>query len=214
MPQEKDSSRVVLLNYNARNTILQLLDYQGYYVKDYENFSINEVCAMMANNQLNMLLHSKDDNDRKKTYVSFSQATVPDIRKIVEELYDDENILDKGETGLNMLVIISPSEIPETMNKTLNEHYEKGYYIVAFHIGTLQYNILNHVYVPKHTILDKEEKNKVMEKYNILDDNQFPTISRFDAVAKAIGMRPNDVCKIDRPSHTAIVAEYFRLCTK
>ena len=49
-------------------------------------------------------------------------------------------------------------------------------------------------------------------KYNITDDAQFPDISRFDPVAKIIGIRPGQVCEIIRPSKTAIDGKYYRIC--
>ena len=49
-------------------------------------------------------------------------------------------------------------------------------------------------------------------KYNIIDLIHFPDISRFDPVARAIGLRPGQVCHIVRPSKTAITADYYRIC--
>ncbi len=51
-----------------------------------------------------------------------------------------------------------------------------------------------------------------MVRYNITDKSQFPQISRFDPVAKAICLRPGQVCKIIRPSKTAIETTYYRFC--
>jgi DNA-directed RNA polymerase subunit H (RpoH/RPB5) len=51
-----------------------------------------------------------------------------------------------------------------------------------------------------------------MKKYNITDIVQIPDISRFDPVARAIGLRPGQVCHIVRPSKTAIEANYYRIC--
>ena len=50
-------------------------------------------------------------------------------------------------------------------------------------------------------------------EYNIVDDSQFPKISRFDPVAMAIGIRPEELCKIIRPSKTAIESNYYRICS-
>ena len=54
--------------------------------------------------------------------------------------------------------------------------------------------------------------NKIMEKYNIRERKQFPEISRFDPVAMALGMRPNLVCEIIRPTKSTIESKYYRLC--
>ena len=51
-------------------------------------------------------------------------------------------------------------------------------------------NILNHQYVPRHTILSDDEVGEMMKKYNVMEKSQLPDISRYDPVALAIGMRP------------------------
>ena len=208
MPELSQDSREVLLKYNARNTILQLLKTQGFDISEYENFSINDVSVLINNSQQDMILN-KNSKNNSKAYVCFMDK-INGLQNTISDLYDDEEIL----TTSDILIIITTLELPETLNKTLNTCYEKGKFIVAFSLATLQYNILKHNCVPTHTILSEEEKNEVMKKYNISDCCQFPTISRFDAVAKAIGMRPNEVCKIERSSSTSIVSDYYRLCTK
>jgi DNA-directed RNA polymerase subunit H (RpoH/RPB5) len=66
--------------------------------------------------------------------------------------------------------------------------------------------------VPPHRVLNESELILIRNKYNIMDDSQFPEISRFDPVAQAIGIRPGQVCEITRPSKTAISALYYRIC--
>lgn len=208
MSSKAQDSRDVLLKYNARNNILQLLKTQGFDVSEYENFSINEVSTLINNSQLDMLLNKNSRKDTK-AYVCFMDSTKA-LNNTICDLYDDDEVLNEKD----MLVVISTSELPETLNKTVNNCYEKGKFIVAFSLATLQYNILKHTAVPTHTILTTEQLNEVMVKYNISDHTQFPSISRFDAVAKAIGMRPSEVCKIVRSSSTSIVSDYYRICTK
>ena len=79
-------------------------------------------------------------------------------------------------------------------------------------IKYLQFNILNHVLVPQHSIMNENDVKTIMIKYNITDKIQFPDISRFDPVARAIGLRPGQVCHIVRPSKTAIQSDYYRIC--
>ena len=43
--------------YNSRKTLLSYLQSQGYNIEDYDEFSINEVLAMISNNQLDMLVN-------------------------------------------------------------------------------------------------------------------------------------------------------------
>ena len=57
-----------------------------------------------------------------------------------------------------------------------------------------------------------EDVIKVRKQYNISDDAKFPAISRFDPVAIAIGIKPEEFCKIVRPSKTTITSNYYRKC--
>ena len=85
-------------------------------------------------------------------------------------------------------------------------------YFSIYNLHNYLYNIIEHEYVPEHYKLNEEEINEVKEKYNIMEDSQWPEISRFDPVAQAIGLRPKNVCEIIRPSETAITAKYYRMC--
>jgi DNA-directed RNA polymerase subunit H (RpoH/RPB5) len=61
--------------------------------------------------------------------------------------------------------------------------------------------------------LSKANEEKVKARYNISDNSQVPGISRFSPVAQAIGLRPGEMCKIIRPSRTAITSEFYRICS-
>jgi DNA-directed RNA polymerase subunit H (RpoH/RPB5) len=87
-----------------------------------------------------------------------------------------------------------------------------GIYFTINNLNNYLFNILKHDMVPNHTVLSDEETEKLKKQYNILYDNQLPEISRYDPVAEAIGLRPDQVCKILRKSKTAITAPYYRLC--
>ena len=87
-----------------------------------------------------------------------------------------------------------------------------GIFIVLQNIKRLQFNILDHTLVPEHRVMNNSMVDEIMKKYNIVDKNQFPDISRFDPVAQVIGLRPGQVCHILRPSKTAILTDYYRVC--
>ena len=124
-------------------------------------------------------------------------------------MFNLEEILKKNDT----LFIIIKDEINETLTNELKHIWESdGIFIVIENIKRLQFNILDHELVPEHTILPESEVVNIMKKYNITDKIQFPDISRFDPVARAIGLRPGQLCHIVRPSKTAIEADYYRIC--
>lgn len=75
------------------------------------------------------------------------------------------------------------------------------------------FNILEHVYVPKHEILSKEEAEALLKKYNITP-SQLPSILISDPVVKAIGAKVGDIIKITRPSETSGTSIYYRCVVK
>ncbi|MFH1631139.1 MAG: DNA-directed RNA polymerase subunit H [Candidatus Aenigmatarchaeota archaeon] len=64
--------------------------------------------------------------------------------------------------------------------------------------------------VPKHEILDDDEKNKLLEKLGITS-KQLPKIKSSDPAVKAIEAKKGDVIKIIRNSPTASNYLYYRV---
>ena len=215
--QSQNHSSLISSVYKARKIILELMDKQGYNINDYANFSINEVNSMKQNNQLDILLEKKTESPsnptrKNKIYIRFYLTKMirpANIQEMIDDLFNLEEILTKDDT----LFIIIKDEANETIVNELKHIWEKdGIFIVIENIKRLQFNILNHVLVPEHTIMNDNEVQEIMKKYNIKNKMEFPDISRFDPVARVIGLRPGDVCKIIRPSKTAIKTEYYRVC--
>jgi DNA-directed RNA polymerase subunit H len=239
-----NASKTIARLYNARKNLLDLLMVQGYDVEGYTNFGVNEVNAMYAHKQLDMLVETKSSSSsssdkskekeqgkskpKKKAYIKFhleKMLSTGHINDLIEDLYVlgsggevgglgiSTNANDTVLTERDALIIVTKQEV-KTMNQYLNQLFLQGRFIVLLSLDRLQFNILNHQYVPPHTILSKEELDEMMKKYNVADKSQLPDISRYDPVALAIGMRPGDVCKIDRPSKSAIHSTYYRVCVQ
>jgi DNA-directed RNA polymerase subunit H len=205
-----NTSSTISFLYKSRKTLLELLEIQGYDVNDYKNFSINEMLAMYQNNQLDMLL--KNENEKKKIYVNYflgKTLSSQVLQEIIDDLYFMDQVLTKGDT----LLIVSRTDCNDTLTQLLKHVWERdGIFIIIQNSKRLQYNILNHSLVPKHRILTQEETEEVKRRYNIVNDSQFPDISRFDPVAQAIFMRPGQVCEITRYNKSAIMSYYYRIC--
>ena len=149
----------------------------------------------------------------KKVYIKYHLAKTlrhNNIYDYIDDLFNLEEILTKKDD----LVIIIRDEPNDSINKILNNIWKQdGIFITVFNIKRLQFNILKHTLVPPHTVLSKEDEEKVKARYNITADSQVPDISRFSPVAQAIGLRPGEMCKIIRPSRTAITTDFYRICS-
>ena len=199
--------------YNSRKTLLEYLSDQGFNISDYDEFSINEVLAMISNNQLDMLLSEDTDKEEKrKVYIKYhlKKSLRPQyIDEFVEDLYSLDNILQKNDT----LIVVSKDDPNDSLKKYLKQLYaDDNIFVVVLSLRRLQFNVLNHELVPKHRILNSTEQAEFVKKYNITESSQVPEISRFDPVALCIGLKPGSIVHITRPSKTAIKGDYYRYC--
>ena len=204
-------SNRILNIYKSRKNILDILFEQDYKVSDYEGFTINEIDAMYANTQLDMLINH-DKNGRKiyiKYYLTAKQIRPQNLEDIIEDLFTVENILTKEDT----LVIIIEDEPNDTILTRLKYLYDHdGIFVIIHNIRRLQYNLLKHRLVPDCYLLDEKEREDLMKKFNIKQPMQLPEISRFDPQALVMCLRPGDICRFVRNSATAMTYDYYRIC--
>lgn len=205
-----DSSTIVSQVYKARQTLLAQFALQGYDVSKLVGFGITEVGTMLKHDQLDFLVTKEDGS---KTFVKFhhSKALRPaNVYDFVEQAFkDDDKILAPTDT----LYIVASSDANDTLTRVLGLLWQQeNLYVVINSLAKLQYNALEHVLVPKHEVLTAAESAEVRSKYSIRKDSQLPAISRFDPIAVIIGLRPGQICKITRPSRTAVSSVNYRFC--
>tara|TARA_Y100000992_G_scaffold302159_1_gene275272 strand:+ start:4709 stop:5374 length:666 start_codon:yes stop_codon:yes gene_type:complete len=195
--------------YKSRINMIDMMKKLGYNTSDYENFTTSELNHMVSYNQLDMIF--KNDKINKQIYIKyfeFGQNKVLNknlIMEIYEDLFEIEKILTKNDA----LFIVYNCDANDSCKIQLKHIWEeKGYLISVININRLQFNLLEHSLVPKHIVLQNNEKKEFVDKYG----TNIPEISRFDPVAQIIAMKPNDICKIERPSKNAIKADYYRIC--
>lgn len=208
------SSRIISI-YKSRTTLLSQLQKQGYNVDDYSSFTINEIDSMLSNSQLDMLINHSDKDTKIyiKYYFTLKQTT-KQIKKevldnIIEDLFTIDEVLTKKDT-LMVIIDDEPNDTILTKMKYLYNH--DGIFVIIHNIHRLQYNILDHTLVPYMRVLDAIEEVEFMKTKQIRDKSQLPEISRFDPQALVIGLRPGDICLIERASITALKTNYYRVC--
>lgn len=208
------SSSKIAREYKARVTLLQLLRQQGYEVDDYDNFSINDIHAMSVCKRMDMMVTRQSDGAR--LYVKFQDEDTK-LDNVVEDLFVTEEVL---RPRVDTLVFVMHVEPNETARKKVCTYFDRdGYFIVITDLANLQFNKLTHTLVPPHIILsDAQIQSEVVERLHLRGVSRaeltqhLPEISRFDAIATCIFMKPGEVCRIERPSATAIVSKYYRIC--
>ena len=219
----QNTSSLISQIYKSRSVILELMKAQNYNISEYDGFSVNEINTMKTNNQLDLILSKnpyeeeednviKKEDYEKKIYIKYylGKSLRPNnLQEMIDDLFYVEEILTKNDT----LLVVVKDEVNETLLNTLKHIWESDkIFIILIPLQRLQFNILEHILVPPHRILNDAEKIKIKKRYNIINDELFPELSRFDPVAKAIGIRPGEVCEITRPSKTAISSFYYRIC--
>lgn len=211
-----NSSVLISQIFKSRKTVLELMDKQGFDTSGYANFNVSEINSMTQNNQLDMLLELKSQKEApvntNKVYIRYYLAKT--IRPTnIYEMIDDLFVLTETLKKTDILYIIIKDHVNETLMNELKHIWERdGIFIVIESIKCLQFNILNHELVPEHIVMQDSDVTDVMIRHNITDKNLFPDISRFDPVARAICIRPGQICNIIRPSKTAIKTNYYRIC--
>lgn len=197
--------------YKSRKYLLEILEERGFNITNYSNFSIGEIGILVENNQLDILL--ENDETKKKIYVKYyvtKLLKMQNIYDMIQDLFHLENILSKSDD----LMIIIKDEPNETLLQVCKDIWmAEQIYISIVNIKRLQFNILKHQLVPKHIILNETEEKEFKAKYNILDNSQIPDISYFSPVSIIIGLRPDNIVKIQRLSRTAISSDFYRVCT-
>jgi len=198
----------------SRGILLDMLERRGYDVSNYKNYSINEIRIMRENKTLDMRLEKESGSKCYVKYNIYKKLKSNELTKIVKNNFINE---DAELTPNDELIIICndnniliSKKYSNFMSKLENFYY-KNYFVQIFNVDSLLFDVTKHNLVPEHIILSDDEKQDILKQYNI-SENKLPRISRFDPVAKFIGIKPNQVCKIIRNSYTCGESVYYRIC--
>ena len=203
--------------YKSFNNLLKLLQHQGYNIEGEKDISLEELQSRIETNTINFLVKKENDEKCYVVYHLIKQLRPSHIHEYTEDIYQFRELINHSD----QLIIITKdnfnfstkSGLSDTIQSSIHDLYrEFNFYINIFPISILQFSILEHCLVPKHKKLTKTEEIHFLEKYNINNKNIIPTISRYDTVAKSIGLRPSEICEITRKSKTTILSNYYRVC--
>ena len=201
--------------YVSRNNLIFYLKNAGFDCSTFENSSIEDVENMKRYEQLDFKVSNLENGEScyvlYKLDEGFKQNLIKrnNIEQYIQEVYEDLKLIENTDT----LIIVTNDYTQESVNKILKNIWEKeSKYIVLFSLSNLQINVLVHSFVPKHIRLTQEQKEEVFQRYNIKNNSQLPEIGRFDPAAKAILLRPGEVCEITRYDKISYMNKFYRIC--
>ena len=214
----------------SRRHLLEMLEDRGYNVEHLKNFTPDDIKEIMLNHitgkfttipeigPLDIFLEKNIGmSNAEKVYVKYRlDMKFKGTASLVTQIND---IYDKILTPKDTLIILNVQRVlmkigvkDKVDEQFVNDFYiRKNYFVQIFGLENFKFNVSRHQFVPKHTILSKQEAQDVLTKFNCTNKN-IPTIKRDDAQAKYIGLRLKQICQIDVDNVSSGSTEKYRLC--
>ena len=220
--KDKDKEKISMENkaallpklYRVWKTLMKMIEDRKYKYEEndpsltykkwkemYENNPITGICYYIPKNSQDVKgLNSQDvkrlnPQDVKRLYFEYLENSKIGAKEI-------ENCISRMKDALADSGIIIISGILTSQGKQKIAEVDNIVQLQCFNISELMVNITEHSYVPKHELLSEEEKNMLLKRYKI-KENQLPKILTIDPIAKYFGLRKGNVVKITRDSETA-----------
>ena len=112
------------------------------------------------------------------------------------------------------ILVVSPSRPSEMVLKVLRNHVadRTNPLVQVFELRHLQFDISKHRKVPRHRIINDDERTKMLKDFNISGPTFLPKIDCQDPMAKWIGARPDDVVEVVGLCESSGLNKRFRYC--
>lgn len=215
------NAEVIEVLYRSRKTLLNILKAKKYDVTPYEKFGPWEIESMIQSekvNSLRMNLMKKDDSESKIQnciVVYRLNRLKQSIQTFVNGFFDEESdeYIATPETTEVIVVLLEPVNTIDVFHNSALSSFQKNLRMSFFQAHSLVNNPQEHILVPRHTLVDKDDIPDLKKKLLIQSISNLPFI-RFhqDIQSRILGAVPGDVIKITRPSPSAGVEVVYRVC--
>ena len=207
--EEDETTRSRFRLYRVRRTVLQILRDRGYMVASADLEMTEEqfrekFTDVPQREQLAILVQKRDD-PTDQLFVFWPadpKGGVKPSKRYVERMGEDD--------VKRAILVVQESMTAFAKTAMLEIMAAQGVTLEQFQEAELLVNITEHVLVPTHEVLTKEEKAGLLKKYR-LKEAQLPRIQLTDPVARYYGLVRGQVVKIVRPSETAGKYVTYRL---
>lgn len=207
--------------FRSRQTLLRILAAKGYNTTPYEKFGPFEIELMAAGSRGTSL---RMDLEREvpegagipsKCRVEYGIPTIKTrLNSYMSKLLENDEGEPAFDPDVTELVIITLEPIGDTFTAAATKAWAATKQRVAFFdANTLVSNPLEHVLVPKHEVVPKDQHADLLKRLNCDSKLKFPMI-RFhdDIIGRLLGLVPGDIVKITRPSPQAGEYIVYRVC--
>jgi DNA-directed RNA polymerase I, II, and III subunit RPABC1 len=190
----EDIRKTVLTN------IVKMLTERKLLAKDNLAANIEKVLSMQSDD-MTYVIQLDEKNKTFAVKIVFQKITA------INKSYGISEFLAYYKSGPKLIVVkdISKKAIQYILNNFSNTE--------IFLEKELMINVVDHVLIPKHEVLAKEDVDVFFETYNCKKRNM-PKILSTDPIAKYFNMKVGDICRITRPSDTSGFVPTYRLVVK
>lgn len=203
--------------FRSRKTLLKILEEKGYDITPYEKFSPWEIEAMIINekkNNLKMELIHKEDESKCLVIYRLNRVK-QSLAKLISSLNDEESddYIPNLENTMVYIIVLEPVNNVDVFHNAVLNALSNKINVAFFQADTLVNDPRQHILVPKHELVKKEDINALKKFLNIQSVANLPFI-RFhqDIQARILGAVPGDVIKITRPSPSSGEETVYRVC--
>ena len=184
--------------FKVWKTIKKMMEVRGY-EKDNEKIDYDDWISKIRKEKIMKgIFRKKDVIDPNKKIILYYQY-FPDQKVNTDYIKQYLNLM--RETKVNSGIIIISGKLSQQAKQKLQE-INQELQVEIFTVNELVVNITEHELVPKYILLSKEDKEILLKRYKI-KENQLPKILVTDPVARFLGLKRGDVVKIIRNSETA-----------
>jgi len=208
---------VIDILFRSRKTLLKILEEKNYDITPYSKFSPWEIEAMIINekkNNLKMELTHKE-NETKCVVIYRLNRLKQSLPKFVASLTDEESdeYIPNIQNTMIYVIVLEPVTTVDVFHNAAVNALSNKISVSFFQADTLVNDPREHILVPKHELVLKEDIPALKKFLNIQSVANLPLI-RFhqDIQVRLLRAIPGDVIKITRPSPSSGVEIIYRVC--